>query len=79
MSHARAASAYLELPRVPRPGDRITLPIGLRYTNEFYASSHVTKREHDVVVVDVDRGEVYWRITNNEKCYASFRLRSAVA
>jgi hypothetical protein len=69
----------LELPKTPRIGERIELPIGLRYTNEYYASAHVTKRVHQVVVVDVDRDEVYWRISNEEKCYARFRRKTAAA
>ncbi|MGB8264935.1 MAG: hypothetical protein WCE44_01270 [Candidatus Velthaea sp.] len=51
----------------------------MRYTNEYYASAHVTKRVHQVVVVDVDRDEVYWRISNEEKCYARFRRKTAAA
>jgi hypothetical protein len=69
--------SHLELDKIPKPGDTIALPAGLKYMNEYYASRHVTRSPRTVRVRAVERDEVFWKEDGEtpagETCYARWR------
>jgi hypothetical protein len=61
----------------PRPGQKVELPRGLLYTNEFFAVRQVLTEPTTVCVTARDRDEFYWRNSEGRSCYAYFSLRSS--
>jgi len=71
------AIGYLELAARPKIGDTVTLPAGLKYVNEFYATNHVASSEREVKIVEICRDEIFWKIGDGESCYARYRRKAA--
>jgi hypothetical protein len=68
---------YLDIDRLPHVGETIVLPAGLRYVNEFFGLSSVSRHEHEVTVTDVSRDEVFWPDAKGRTCSARWRRKAA--